>query len=168
MAATHCEPDRIQRVLHSRLSEMLGEVTLLHQYGAAYVAIRQAIIMQKACAVLGFKLGHKKDTPVIVAGLPITQADLIKYFSFGTGNTFWNSRSVYALAVRARDFIEQIDISNRQAHQTDSLHIIRHMLDSTMLSLPTAPGSASSASSISRPVFESRCADAIGANTRPR
>lgn len=164
----HSEAEALQRVLHNTLSDLHEEVTSLHRYGAAYIAVRQTIIMEKACALLGFRLGHKKNDPITVASASVTQADLIKYFSFGAGNTFWNARSVYALAVRTRDFIEQVGLSDRQAHQTDTLHIIRHLLDAVMLVLPSGAGPASSATSISRPVFEARCTAAMGTNARTR
>lgn len=153
-------------VLHPRLFNLLEEAALLRQYGGAYTAVRQTIIMEKACTLLGLKLGYKKDAPITVVGVSITQVDLIKYFSFGTGNTFWNARSVHALAVRARDFIERLGVWDRQANQTDTLHVIRHLLDADILALPSAPGSASTATSISRRAFETQCAVATGTNAR--
>lgn len=152
-------------VLHARLFDLLEETVPLGQYGAAYIAIRQSMIMQRACTRLGFQIGIKKDTPILVDGVSVTQSHLIRYFSFGTGNTFWNSRSVHTLATRTRDFIQQVDSSSRQGYQNETMRIIGHMLDDAILMLPCAAGSASSANSLSRPAFETRCHRAIGAPT---
>ncbi|KZP07548.1 hypothetical protein FIBSPDRAFT_965554 [Athelia psychrophila] len=163
--AAHSEAESLQTVLHARLFDLLEETVPLIQYGAAYIASRQTMIMHRACTRLGFQIGQRKDTPIVIDGVSVTQSHLIRYFSFGTGNMFWNSRSVYTLATRTRDFIQQIDSSSRQGYQNETMRIIGHMLDASILILPCAAGSASSANSLSRPAFEARCLRATGTTT---
>lgn len=156
--------DGVRAVLHNRLGALLEVIVIVkdNPYGSAYRSIRYCLIMESACALLGFKLGHRKDQPITIGDQSVIQADVIQYLGIGQGRTFWNFRAVHHLAVKARDFVERLSCGTRQGHQTETLNIITHMLDASLLALPCEAGSASAATTISKPDFEAKCYQALG------
>ncbi|KAF7972609.1 hypothetical protein HWV62_17428 [Athelia sp. TMB] len=157
-------PANVQAVLHARLSSLLARVSEIRRapYGSAYTAIRLSMVMEDACTICGFRIGHAKETPLVIEGVSITQAHLIRYFSLGAGKTFWNLRSVCSLARKARDYIVAIDTLSRNGKQALALEITHLMLQPDLLIQPYASGAASHAATESRPAFEGRCAEAMG------
>ncbi|KAF7972872.1 hypothetical protein HWV62_16652 [Athelia sp. TMB] len=154
----------VHSVLDAALSDLHCQVK---QYraaglGTAYTTIRDAMIMEAACTKLHFVIGHNKDVPITVNGTAILQADIITYFSFGLPRTFWNNRSTYALAIKARRHIQAIDRRSRQVHQSETLDIIDCMLKDSVLSSPTEPGAETTAATESMAAFNKRCKEAIG------
>lgn len=135
-------------------------------YGSAYRAIRYCLLMEDACEIVGFRLGHRVDVPIQIDGVQVTQEHVIYYLGVGMGRTFWNRRSVYFMAVKARDELALVPYESRQVHQNDTLQIAKHMLNPSLLLIPCAAGSASTATSISKPDFEARCRHAVGMQSK--
>lgn len=150
-------------MLDGKLGELLQIAVTVKDlpYGSAYRTIRYCLLMESACEILGFRLGYRREIPISIGGQDITQADVIEYLGLGKGRTFWNCRSVHHLAMRARDELALMSYESRQGHQTKTLNIAKHMLDPSLLALPCEAGSASTASSMSKPDFEGRCNQAL-------
>lgn len=151
-------------MLHGRLAALLEVMRVLKEnpYGSAYRTIRYCMVMESACAILGFRLGFKLERGITIGDQSVTQADVIEYLGLGTGRTFWNFRVSKRLAVTTRDFLMRLSGGTRQGHQTETLNIVRHILDANLLTLPCEEGSASASTTISKPDFELKCHLAMG------
>lgn len=151
-------------MLHEKLAALLEVIVVLKEnpYGSAYRSIRYCLVMESACAILGFRLGYNKERAITVGDQPVTQEDVIQYLGLGQGKTFWNFRASHRLAVKTRDFLQRLSSGTRQGYQTDTLNIVRHILDASLLLLPCEAGSASESTTISRPNFDAKCKDALG------
>lgn len=118
--------------------------------------------MQEACDIMGFQLGSRRDELKVVEGEAVSQLHMIQFFQFGHGATFWNARSVYNWATRARDFIVCLPEDRREARQADLLGCIEVMLAPSIMSLPCQAGPQSKANTYKKKPFENKCAEIMG------
>ncbi|KAF7968797.1 hypothetical protein HWV62_29320 [Athelia sp. TMB] len=154
----------VENVICRKLSALLPEARKAtdRRYGFAYSACRRTIIMQEACDIMGFQLGSRRDELKVVEGEAVSQLHMIQFFQFGNGATFWNARSVYNWASKARDFIVCLPEDRREARQTDLLASIEVMLAPTIMPLPCQAGTQSKANGYKKKPFENRCAEIMG------